>query len=242
MNWLIDLGNTRLKLAPLRPDGRAGEVRAFAHAEALDEALPAIGTGSVVHLASVADAALTGRVEQSLQDRGLQLRRVRTASQFGRLRVAYAAPERLGVDRFLALLAASERGDDPYLIVSVGSALTVDLLAKDGGHLGGLIAATPSHQRRALAERFAALDIAGGDVVDFACDTDDALASGVQAAAVGLVERCLRRAEVRLGETPTLLLTGGGVSDLGDIQALAPVMAPDLVIEGLALHARGSVN
>lgn len=242
MNWLIDLGNTRLKLAPLRPDGRAGEVRAFAHAEALADAWSAIGTGGVVHLASVADAALTGRIERSLQDRGLQLCRVRTAAQFGRLRVAYAAPEHLGVDRFLALLAASERGERPHLIVSVGSALTVDLLAKDGEHVGGLIAATPSHLRRALAERFAALDVAGGEVVDFARDTNDALASGAQAMAVGLVERCLRRAEVRLGETPTVLLTGGGVSDLGNIAALAPVMAPDLVIEGLALHARGSVN
>lgn len=240
MNCLIDLGNTRLKLAALRPDGRAGDVRAFAHAQ-VAEAFEGMD-GGIAHLASVADAQLTQEVERALDARGLRVRRVRTEAQSGKLRIAYAAPERLGVDRFLALLAASERDDGPHLIVSVGSALTVDLLASDGHHVGGLIAATPAHVRKALAERFAVLDVAGGDAVDFAGDTDDAVASGAQAMATGLIERCLRQAEVRLGHPARLLLTGGGVADLGDVSALAPILAPNLVIEGLALHASRSMN
>ncbi len=31
--WLFDLGNTRLKCAPLGDDGRLGAVRALAHGE-----------------------------------------------------------------------------------------------------------------------------------------------------------------------------------------------------------------
>ncbi|MFT3807164.1 type III pantothenate kinase [Arenimonas sp.] len=242
MNWLIDLGNTRLKLAALQPDGRAGEVRACTHAEAVVEGLEGIAAGDVAHLASVADARITGDVERALDGRGVRVRRVRSEAQCGRLRIAYAAPERLGVDRFLALLAASERSDGPHLIVSVGSALTVDLLAKDGQHIGGLIAATPAHQRRALAERFPVLDVADGEIVDFACDTDDAVVSGVQAAALGLIERGLRQATMRLGEPARLLVTGGGAADLGDLSPLRPIMLPNLVIDGLALHAGWSAD
>lgn len=242
MNWLIDLGNTRLKLAPLLPDGRSGDVRAFAHAQAAAVALEGIEAGSIVFLASVAEAKIAQEVEQALDARSVRVRRVRTEAQCGRLRIAYPAPERLGVDRFLALLAASERPDGPHLIVSVGSALTVDLLATDGRHVGGLIAATPSHMRRALAERFAALDVAAGDIVDFASDTADAVASGTRAMALGLIERCLRQAQARLGAPATLLVSGGGATDLGDLSALQPVMAPDLVIQGLALHAARRAN
>ena len=60
--------------------------------------------------------------------------------------------------------------------------------------------------------------------------------------ALGLIERCLRQAQARLGVPATLLVSGGGATDLGDLSALQPVMAPDLVIQGLALHAARRAN
>ena len=52
----------------------------------------------------------------------------------------YADPEKLGVDRWLALLGAIDfAGPGDKLIIDAGSAITVDLLTKDGEHLGGAI-------------------------------------------------------------------------------------------------------
>jgi len=239
MNWLIDFGNTRLKCAPL-DNGGSGPVQAFAASdrEALDGLLRILGsakTGERVWLASVATPERTEALTLAIAGQGYAVRRVQTKAQCGRLRVAYGEPLRLGVDRFLAMLAVLQRDDGPWLIVSVGSAMTVDLLAVDGRHHGGLIAPTPTHMREALAQRFPTLDMANGKAVDFADDTADAVASGARAAALGLIERSLRTAHERLGVTPKLLLTGGGAEAISADVAGEYLLAP--VLDGLAIFA-----
>jgi type III pantothenate kinase len=77
--------------------------------------------------------------------------------------------------------------------------------------------------------------------VEFAADTDDALASGCDGAALGLIDRSLREATQMLGETPGLLLHGGGA------EMLVPYLlhaqpAPSLVLEGLALWSRAGTT
>ena len=233
MNWLFDAGNTRIKCAALQPNGTAGPMQAFEHA-ALATALPAaLAPGARAWVASVAGETRTAALIDALQARGVAVERVHSRARCGRLRIAYAEPARLGVDRFLALLAASERTDGPWLLVSVGSALTVDALAADGEHLGGLISIAPLHQREALAARFPVLPATGGDVRDFAADTADALASGARAAAAGVVEHALRAATRRFGVAPTVLLGGGAAEALGPFDARV-VPAPQLVLDGLA--------
>jgi type III pantothenate kinase len=76
----------------------------------------------------------------------------------------------------------------------------------------------------------------GGSYREFANDTDDALASGCDGAAVALIERSLHEAALRLGSPVRLLLHGGGA------QALLPLLPqaehrPALVLDGLAIWA-----
>ncbi len=246
-NWLFDLGNTRLKWARL--DGAAlGEVHALAHVESgsaeerLDRAFAQIAAGATAWLASVAGDALTTDVSSALERRDVRVRRVHTQAAFAGIRIAYAEPARLGVDRFLALIAAHARAPRAWLIVGVGTALTLDLLAADGTHHGGLIAPSPALMRESLARRAPQLAEHGGAVVDFATETLDALASGCGLMAHALIERSLHAATQRLGAMPTLLLSGGGVAVL-DAAALAdgwpaPVeREPHLVLHGLRLWA-----
>ena len=240
-DWLLDLGNTRLKLAQVT----ASQAR-FIGAWALDGAalpeetrrlLAASAPGSRAWLGSSTDAGVRHVMAAAIAALGVEVRIVATPAHCRRLRIAYVEPARLGVDRFLALLAASERDDGPWLVTSVGSALTVDLLAADGLHLGGLIALSPQVHRQALAERIPHLEVSGGVACAFAADTADALASGAQASALGLIERSLDNAQTQLGRRPTLLLTGGGAKSL--MPHLAPVVwLPTLVLDGLALYAQ----
>ncbi|OGT56267.1 MAG: hypothetical protein A3E01_06870 [Gammaproteobacteria bacterium RIFCSPHIGHO2_12_FULL_63_22] len=239
--WLIDLGNSRLKCALLDAQGRRGEILAIGHDQ--PNALPMLmqhfgvaGSSDELWLASVASTERTAVLVAALEQHGLRVHRVQTQSEFGKLRIAYAEPANLGVDRFLAMVAASERDDGPWLLVSAGSALTIDLLAEDGRHLGGSIAPMPARMRAALAAGFKQLDLAEGQATDFAADTADAIASGCRGAALGLVERSLRKARERLGTIPTLLVGGGGATLLADVE-YAPVMhLPALVVDGLAIY------
>jgi type III pantothenate kinase len=244
--WLLDLGNTRLKLTRTGPAGR-GPVLALAHAEAgfeaaLDVALAAGPDDGIAWLASVAAAPVREAVVARLAARGLRVETAATRAACAGLRIAYADPARLGVDRFLALLAAHHRGGD-WLLASVGSAITVDLLEAGGRHHGGLIGIAPAHQVQALRERFPALDRGEGEATPaFATDTPDALAAGARRQALGLLLAAWDDACAALGRAPRLLLAGG------DAAAFAPALAQrlaievdiaeTLVLEGLQAYAR----
>lgn len=232
--WLFDIGNTRLKCAALRDDGTLDRVHALPHAqadvaEALAATVPARFERAVV--ASVAGVDLTTAVLDALTHRTRRITRVRTAATWGGLRIAYARPQRLGVDRFLALLGAHDASVD-QLVCGVGTALTLDLLDRDGLHYGGRIAPSPALMREALHARATQLPADGGAYVEFADDTDDALASGCEGAAIALVARSLHEARMRLGREVRLVLHGGGAEMLrAHVDA---EWCPHLVLEGLA--------
>ncbi|HYG08179.1 MAG TPA: type III pantothenate kinase [Stenotrophomonas sp.] len=233
--WLFDLGNSRFKFAPLREDGRVGDVQAWAHGvQALSAAhAEALPRGEVAWVASVAAPDLTADVIAHLQQRFAQVHVVRTLAECAGVRVAYAQPQKFGVDRFLALLGARRLG--PVLVAGVGTALTVDLMDAEGGHRGGRIAASPTTMREALHQRAAQLPAEGGDYAEFANDTADALTSGCDGAAVALVERSLQQASLLLGPV-RLLLHGGGAPPLLPLLPGAEYR-PSLVLDGLAVWA-----
>ena len=159
-HYLFDLGNSRLKYAPLRDDGRVGDVVAIAHdGDALpadwDAALPTRFDAAA--LTTVGSAALRTQLLDALTARCGRISIARTVARFGSLRIAYPNPEALGTDRFLAMLGARARGahaaDEhatdalaanelaggtrPWLVVGIGTAITLDLVDADGLHRGG---------------------------------------------------------------------------------------------------------
>ena len=237
--WLLDLGNTRLKAAPLQADGRIGAVVALDHGrgallDQLRAQLPAYGASAC--LASVAAPALTAGVLEVLQERFRLVSLARTQAQLAGLRVAYAEPARLGVDRFLAMLGARARGAGPWLVAGVGTAVTIDLVAADGAHLGGRIAPSPQLRGGPVQGLPHQLPAEGGVFDEFASETVDALTSGCDGAAVALIERSLAQGAQRLGQTPSLLLHGGGSAPLAALLPQAQRI-DSLVLEGLAVWA-----
>jgi type III pantothenate kinase len=237
--WLFDLGNTRLKCAPVDAAGRIGNVHAIAHdGMRLDEgwaaALPEAFADACV--ASVASESLRVELLDALARRCGRISLASTQRRSGDVAIAYAQPARLGVDRFLALLGARARGAEAALVVGVGTALTIDWLDADGRHRGGRIAPAPTLMREALHARAAHLPIHGGRYAEFADDTDDALVSGCTGAALALVERSLQVVQAQAGAATRLLLHGGG-SDMLRAHLPQAVDAPALVLEGLAQWA-----
>jgi type III pantothenate kinase len=238
MKLLVDLGNTRAKWAlwngaDLQANGAAP------HGEFADSAWQDLPRVDSIWVASVAAAALNERIAATARRRfGMSAQFVRSRAQACGVRSAYAQPERLGVDRFLALIAAHAHAREPTVVVSCGTALTLDALAADGTHLGGLIAASPELTLAALRSGTANLGVAPpGQIIEIAANTADAMASGAWLAAVALIERFVAQASRRFDANAALVLTGGGASRLGELLLAPHRLDAELVLRGLAALA-----
>lgn len=68
---------------------------------------------------------------------------IQVEKEFAGVRVAYEDIRRLGVDRWLAMLAAHDLADNKKpgfsIVIDAGSAITIDYLGPQGVHEGGLI-------------------------------------------------------------------------------------------------------
>jgi type III pantothenate kinase len=151
----------------------------------------------------------------------------------------YYAPERLGVDRWLAILAGYRLAAGACLVVDVGTAVTVDFVAKNGEHLGGYICPglrLLGDQLLANTQGISALNDVGGVGLDIAPgrSTDEAVSRGGLQMLRGFIDLQARAAPARLGGAFTLLLTGGDAGLVGGLSVESRIVE-DLVFIGLAI-------
>jgi type III pantothenate kinase len=246
MNLLLDLGNTRLKWA-LHAEGTELEAQACAWDDGIAPALAAawrpLAAPTRVVAASVVDAGREAVVAAAVHARfGRATQWVRTPVTACGVRNAYAAADTLGIDRFLAMVAAFDAGCAPCVLAGCGTALTLDALAPDGRHLGGLIAPGPRLMQQSVLGATARVRIEAepAAVVDSADSTAAALVSGSWQAAAALVERFAARMAGRLGGAPRLLLSGGDARALAALIERPHIVRADAVLHGLAVWARAN--
>jgi type III pantothenate kinase len=242
-NLLLDLGNTRLKWALADVvDLHAGVPLTYAE-ETLAAGLASrwldVEKPVQVWAASVAGTAREADLAAAVRQRfDCDTSFVRSVANACGVQNAYPVADRLGVDRFLGLIALHQAERTPVVLVSCGTALTLDLLTPDGRHHGGLIAPSPALMQHALYGNTAQLK-AGGDAhwVALADNTDDAVFSGTWFAAVALVERMLVQATRQLDAPVELVLSGGAADELQAALGGRGRIEPALVIRGLSLYA-----
>lgn len=136
----IDVGNTFLKWRCSAPGGAA--IRGRLLTERLDDGMPAGWPENVdrVRVASVAGPVVAALISGYCRERwGLEPEFARAGRQTAGVTNSYPEPHRMGVDRWLAMLAAYNLGQGSCCVVDCGSAVTIDFVATDGRHLGGYI-------------------------------------------------------------------------------------------------------
>jgi type III pantothenate kinase len=250
MKLLIDLGNSRLKSA-LWDGAQLRHGPALTHAGASDDALGAadfsalwkdVPAPNAIWIASVASTALEQQLTRALAEHfAVSPKFARSPASACGVRNAYSVPARLGVDRFLGLVAAHAEIPGAAVVASCGTALTLDAIDAGGLHLGGLIAPSPGLMRSALLDRAARLgELAAAQVVDFADTTAAAVESGTWLAAVALIERFVARTRTRVGQDPVLIVAGGAARRLAALLDSEHRVEPDLVLRGLAKFADAS--
>ncbi len=106
--------------------------------------------------------------------------------KFGSLTISYEDHSKLGSDRFAAMLGAIKHfPDKPILVIDIGSAITFDVLDKNGMHQGGLIMPGIRSLRESF-EKFKTSDLTQG-MTGLANNTDDAWKSGTYAMMISAI-------------------------------------------------------
>jgi type III pantothenate kinase len=248
---VADLGNSRLKWAALGPNGVPGEVVALPVESPDDWASAVVAIGSPARqrwaISSVNPPALA-RLRSILQAQGVGEVRAFVSAADVPLSNALESPGRTGADRALLVMAALglEPGrDGPGVVVSCGTAVTVERIEAGPVWLGGAIAPGLGPMSRALHDLTAQLPevrLRADDPTPpaFGRATAPALAAGLYWGLVGSVRELLNRAVAELGSTPWVVWTGGDAARLSaEVAGPSATLVPDLVLRGLARAAFG---
>ena len=236
MNLLIDSGNTRLKWAILQ-DGKLAPSHALVNQQLTRQQLIAAWQGLTPKRLAIACVSATPLLElvRSVAVElwsSIEIIPIQSQAQAFGVHNAYRQPEKLGVDRWLALVAVHNIYQQAACIVDCGTAITVDLIDADGQHQGGLISPGLTLMKKSLAAGTEALLFDETDYIAGPADfTAAAIDSGTLAAAVGLIEHVTAKQT-----TPTLLiLTGGDAERIAAQLVSLPIVDIDLVLRGLAV-------
>jgi len=167
---------------------------------------------------------------------------VKSEAAFGDLRNTYLNPGQLGVDRWMGLIAARQRTREAALVVSVGTAMTVDALAADGVFRGGVIVPGVTLMRQALFQGTAQVAAAAGEWKAFPRNTADAVQSGIVAALCGAIQQQHARFAESAGMMPICLLTGGDAGMVLPHLSVPAEHVASLVLEGIDCIARRALS
>lgn len=154
----------------------------------------------------------------------------------------YADPAQLGSDRWAALVGAWDLQRQGCLVVDAGTAMTVDALSDTGEFLGGIITPGVDMMQAVLIEHTASLKPGEGQFCDYPDSTADAIFCGAIHALAGAVERMAALLATTLGHPPDCILCGGAAQRLQPRLNLNVRIVDNLVLEGLLLIARESME
>lgn len=244
----VDIGNSRIKWVLFKGD-RVVKYGSFAYdknslVEDLLQAGMPLGD-QFVWLSNVAGAEIAAQVSQILAQQSPGYQFVSSQAQQCGVRNGYRQPQQLGVDRWLAILAAfhlpERKAEQAVCVIDCGTALTLDMVDETGQHLGGFIAPGLVALQGGLNQTLAAIDLEPARAVSVkvpADNTADGVARGCAQLLLGGVRQMLEDS-LPIGSKPCIVLTGGDAQWLQDNLKLAPesVYEPLLVNKGLRLVA-----
>lgn len=249
MKLLLDIGNTNAKWAWFGDQLFGfGE---YTHVGArVEEVVAAIVSEDRqpdgIWIAGVA-GALVDALGRALElDYGVTPTRVNVVDNAYGLKLGYRYPDRLGVDRWLAMIAVRAGCVGTACVADLGTALTVDGLLEDGTHIGGAISPGIEMMERAILVETAEVGRRAiddhGSLTLFADDTAAAVRAGAVYSAVGLIERAAAELDEIADEPATLFLTGGSAGMIAPLIARDVHVLRELVLRGLARVVQDSAE
>ena len=242
MALLVDIGNTHIKwcdsadLADIGPSiGLSSNLR-----EVLSQQWSRLDMPSAVMVSNVAGRETetilsTWMIETwNMQPTYVKVRHEQLGVVNG-----YRKPVQLGVDRWMALIAARALFQQVLIVVDCGTATTIDAMDDTGLHYGGIILPGYQMMQESMLGNTAIPDYTNAvQKTLFATDTASGIRSGAVIATAGAVEKIVGAMRNRAKGEVICLVTGGGAEELIGVTDISVRHEPHLVLNGLDQIAR----
>lgn len=250
---LIDAGNSRLKWASL--DGSYLSTQtALAYGDmspinCYSDLIRSIqNEHDEIVLVSVLGQPFIDQAREISKQLGLVFFSIKSLQQIDKLKNAYHDPGQLGADRFVAMFAAyqhgmeNEKDQKNMIVVDCGTAVTIDAIAANGQHLGGLILPGQDLCNKSLLEatRQLGLSTEKNKVELLANNTNQAILSGSFYGVSGAIQHICSSIEKQVfleskQDNVKKIICGGGAEVLMSQLPADYHYQADLVIQGLKL-------
>lgn len=234
---LLDAGNSKLKWAWLE-NGRLGtaDKAPYWDLSALAESWRQHGGGAVrIVGAAVCGAAKKAAVAEAL---GREPEWQASMPEALGIRNHYRHPAEHGADRWFNVLGSRLFSRRACVVVSCGTAVTIDALSADNHYLGGNIMPGFNLMKEAMALHTAHLNRPVGRPYAFGTTTANALAGGMSDAVCGAVMLMHRRLQQKHpGEPVDIIITGGGAAKVKQgLPADFALDNPIQIVDNLVLY------
>ncbi len=153
------------------------------------------------------------------------------------IQIGYPSPSEIGQDRLVVAFAASRVYGNPVLVVDFGTALTFDLVNKNGRYEGGLIFPGLRLGAEALARNAALLPHVTINPVKgkapIAKNTRDSINRGMLFGYAAACDGIIARFKKKYSRALKVIATGGDAALITRHSSQIKTVCPDLIFEGL---------
>lgn len=245
MNILVDIGNTRIKWC-IEKKGQLGVSQAISYKtvdsiDVLQQQWKGFLAPQLLAISSVGAKPLLSQIMALAKKNwpNVLIVQAKSSAEFKRLKNAYKNAEKLGVDRWLGLIALHHYYLGHRFVVDCGTAITIDYLDADNQHMGGVISSGIQQMKRSLFQETEDLDIYNQTyAIGLADYTESAIYTGTLFAATGLIEKTIATAKI----PSTLILTGGDAQVIAQNLNISTIIEPNFVLKGLSLYCKEVVS
>ena len=223
-NLYIDIGNSAIKW-------RTSDSKVFSE-DIENFSIKVLNQSNAAWLSAVAHSGIVQEISNYFETINI----IKPLKRFGNLTVSYDDPSMLGVDRFSAMLGAINHfPNNPLLVVDIGSAITFDVIDKNGLHHGGLIMPGMKALRGSF-EKFKTSDLSL-DLKGLANNTDDAWRQGTYAMMVGAINYQIESFQSNFSDG-VVAVSGGQAKEIKKELPKSIELFDNLVLDGLESYSQ----
>lgn len=202
------------------------------------EEIPDFRDIKLMRVSNVAGKEVLSELERISRRYRIPLHIARSTERFAGVRNGYKEPARLGVDRWLGVLAGYHAMGG-CCVVDCGSAITIDLVLEGGEHLGGYIAPGVRLMKESLKLGTRNVPVDPDEshkgLMTPGTTTHEAVSHGIYLAAIGQInlayEQMVRHHLIKM----PMILTGGDALLVSGGLEIKALCWPDMVYAGLEL-------